>query len=467
MQIIDNIKALFRKGDPNLNKTNSHLFNKMAAQFGVVCTESDTMLTAINYWNSLFQYSRTQVMKTVCHEAAKLALTDIDISITASLTLKEDNRVLLNDIMQDLKAKLVKDLEVGIALGGLVIKPTLNGFDLIAPTNFIPISFSSKGELYSAIFIDRLFRNGYIYTKLEYHHFVDNKYVIDNKAFRSKNTFDLGGECSLKDTYTWRDIEAHTEIDNLEKPLFAYFRMPGYNNIDETSSLGISICSPAVEYLCDFDSTYKGFIADMETTRKVIFVNNASMISMPANQKGKRDFVHNPIPNLIVGMNGNIDQIKEFNPSCNVNEFKEALQMLLNLIATSSGFTSGYFVFDSTRKAVTATQIESEDQVTVSTISAIRESLEAAVIKAVEALINTLYLYKKLPSNTYTTTFYARDLSATPAADRAHTLELVKAGYYPLELYLKEYEGFSDDDLYRYHDKIPALTKLNEQNIET
>lgn len=445
------------KGGQDIN--NYSLFKRMACVFGVQCADSSTMVLAIQDWNRLFQLSKTQVMKTVCHEAAKLVLTDSEIDISSD---REEDKPLLKKISTDLENKLSRSLELGIALGGMIIKPTVAGFDLIAPTNFIPISFNSDGDLMSAIFIDRLFKGENIYTRLEYHHFEGSTYVIENKVFVSKYNYDLGSQVSLKAINEWADIEERSVIEGLSKPLFAYFRMPGFNNVDENSCSGISLCSAASEYLLSFDSAFEGFKADLETTRKVIFVNNAAMLSLDKGSLRQKDFINNPIPNLIVGLNGSADQIKEFNPSCNVEHFKTAMQMLLNLISTSCGFTAGYFSFDNFRNAVTATQIESEDQVTVATVISIRKNLYSALNRAADALIDILSLYNIIGSSNYSFSFYARDLSVTPEADRQHTFELVKEGYYPLELYLKEYEGLSEEDIKKYAEKIPRLNKVSE-----
>ena len=462
-QLFSNLKNMLGLETKTSYKMSVNSFIKMANAFGISSIESDTMIKAIEMWNSVFQRSKTQIMKTVCHEAAKLTLTDMDITVSSRNTISEAEKAVLNTAVSDLKNKLTRKLELGIALGGLIIKPTTKGFDIIAPTDFIPVSFNASGELCSVIFIDKMKKNGVFYTKLEYHHFEGEKYVIDNKVFCSKNEYELGDVCKPKNTEAWADLESHVEILNLAKPLYSYFRMPGCNNVDETSEQGISLCSSAIEYIHSFDNAFDGFRADLETTRKVIFVNNSSMLSLDKSIAGKqRDFTHNPLPNLIVGMNGGVDQIKEFNPSCNVNEFKTALQMLLDIIATSSGFTTGYFTFDNRRAAVTATQIESEDQNTIATISSIRENLKVAITDAVIAFIDTLYLYNMLQKDDYDVTFYARDLSVTPEADRQHTLALVKEGYYPLELYLKEYEGFSDEDIEKYRNKIPAFKTTNE-----
>ena len=458
---LSNIKNIFTRSNNGYYVDSANIFSKIASSFGVSCAESPRMISAINVWNSVFQGSKTQIMKTVCHEASKLVLNEASISVDGEVD--SDNTV--KAAISGLENKLFRTLEIGIALGGMIIKPTLKGFDLVSPTNFIPIEYNAEGGITSAIFVDTIYRSDKIYRKAEYHHFEGDVYMIDSKAFVSKYSYSLGSQCSLSDVREWKDISPHIEIVNIEAPLFAYFRMPGFNNIDETSNLGISLCSSAIEYLSAFDNVFDGFKADIETTRKVIFVEKASLLNVDSQAKRQKNFEKNPIPNLIVGMN-NTDKIKEFNPSCNVNEFKTALQMLLDMISVSCGFTSGYFTFDNKRAAVTATQIESEDQVTISTISAIRNNLKRAVEQAYYAYITILKLYDIYPDTINTISFYARDLSVTPEADKQHTLELVKQGYYPLELYLKEYEGFTEDDIDKYRDKIPALTKLGEQNIE-
>lgn len=459
---LSNIKSIFTKSNQGSYADSAQIFSKIAGYFGVSCAESSRMVNAINVWNSVFQGSKTQIMKTVCHEAAKLVLNEARLSVDGE---KESDGI-IKKAVGGLEDKLFSTLEIGVALGGMIIKPTLKGFDLVSPTNFIPIEYNAEGGITSAIFVDTVYRSDKVYRKAEYHHFVGDVYMIDSKAFVSKYSYSLGNQCRLSDVREWKDISEHIEILNIDTPLFAYFRMPGFNNIDESSNLGISLCSSAIEYLASFDNAFDGFKADLETTRKVIFVEKASLLNVDSQAKRQKNFERNPIPNLIVGIN-NTDKIKEFNPSCNVNEFKTALQMLLDMISTSCGFTSGYFTFDNKRAAVTATQIESEDQVTVSTISAIRNNLKKAVEQAYHAYITILRLYDIYPDVANSLSFYARDLSVTPEADKLHTLELVKLGYYPLELYLKEYEGFTDDDIAKYRDKIPVLAKLGEQNITT
>lgn len=453
MSVIQNIKDTISgwfRGRTNTDQSfNTNLFVQYAKQFGVEPIDSSVMVQAINVWNECYQNSRAQIMKVVCREAAKLTLTDISLTVVQTGG-SEDTIDALNGVLKKLTNLLSDSLEVGFALGGLVFKAESGRICVIAPTNFIPIEVDSDGNLWSAIFVEQISRSDTVFTKLEYHHFVNNAYMIDTVCLRSRNRYESGHQCNLSDVPQWRSINPHIEIYNIDRPLFGYFRMPSFNNIDEGSSSGISFCSPAMEYIVSFDQVFDEFKKDMATTRKVVFVNNTSLIGQNTDKYGRgslkssSDFTKNPIPNLIVGVSGNADSIKEFNPSCNVVEFRTALQMLLDLIAVSCGFTAGYFSFDNNRNAVTATQIESEDQVTVSTITAVRINLEAAISAAIDAV----YVYKQLDENaksaTYEFSFDARDLSATPIADRDHTLSLVEKGFYPLSYFLQEYQGMSE-----------------------
>jgi hypothetical protein len=138
--------------------------------------------------------------------------------------------------------------------------------------------------------------------------------------------------------------------------------------------------------------------------------------------------------------------IKEFNPSCNIKDFKIALQTVLSLIAISCGFSTGYFSFDTRRGVVTATQVESEDSTTICTITAIRSALNTAVESAVNSLTALLQLYNR-SQFTFKLQFYARDLSATPYADRERVMQLVRDGLYPLDKYLRDFEGFTEEEV--------------------
>lgn len=436
------------------------LFNSYAAAFGEKPAISYNMLQSIINWDREYRLMPTQLMKILCKEVSKLALTDYKIELV-DVTGPADLAKLVQSSIKAIVSRLPQYLECGIALGGLMFKPSQFGISIISPLNFIPISYNSAGDITAAIFIEYSRKGEMNYTKLEYHHWLGKDYCVDTKIYKSRNPFELGFNVAAQEVAEWANIEPQVTISNLKSPLFYYFRMPGANSIDMKSPLGISIAASAFEYLRSFQKVYDGFKSDMETTRKVIFVSNTALVSIKKNNslpEGPSIYTDNPIPNLIVGINGNDvgNMIKEFNPSCNVSDFKTAMQLLLNLISVSCGFSSGYFTFDTRHGVVTATQVESEDQQTVSTIQSIREALNTAIEGAIKSLVDFLALYSK-STLTYTVNFYSKDLTATPYADRERVINLVREGLYPLEKYLRDYEGFKDNEITAF------MTKLNGQ----
>lgn len=422
------------------------LFESYAHAFGVHCAESANMLHAISIWNAVYQRSKTQVMKLVCKEAAKLTLTDLSLTIEPDQNNKAT--ALFTEFVSNFEAELQRFIEQGIALGGLMLKPSETGIIFVSPLNFVPIAYDSHGNINSVIFVEHAVRGGMLYTKLEYHHRdADRNYVISTLCFKSKDRAHLGYACMLSEIPEWEAINAQVIIEDLDTPLYTYFRMPGTNNIDEESNCGLSLCSSALEYITTFDDTFKLFKKDLELSQKKVFVDDTLLIDTNKNMPGGKSFCHNPLPDLMVGIVGGGDSVKIFDPKSAVDDYKTALQLLLNMISTACGFTSGYFTFTADGGvAVTATQIESEDQVTVSTVVAIRKNLENAIKRVLLQQAKLLMLYSD-DNIAYNFTFYARDLSATPIADREHTMQLVKDGLYPLRLYLKEYEGLSDDEI--------------------
>lgn len=76
-----------------------------------------------------------------------------------------------------------------------------------------------------AIFSEQLKRKNTIYTRLERHEYAAGVQTIQNKAFASSSTASLGHEIPLADVPEWADITPEVRIE-VERPLFAYFRIP-------------------------------------------------------------------------------------------------------------------------------------------------------------------------------------------------------------------------------------------------
>lgn len=81
--------------------------------------------------------------------------------------------------------------------------------------------------------------------------------VVENKAFKAQLRSpddeveqELGQEIPLSSIDRWNGIsEEPVTIENTEKPLYGYFKVPLANNVDMKSPLGISIFSPAAKLI--------------------------------------------------------------------------------------------------------------------------------------------------------------------------------------------------------------------------
>jgi A118 family predicted phage portal protein len=412
--------------------------------FGVDANISSDMMNALKDWDSLFTESITNVPSVISSEAARLATIDMNITVNGGVRAEAIQKLL--DSNRD---RFRSKLELGCVYGGLVIKPTLDGIDFVPATRYIPIDFDSNGNLYSVIFVDRFQKGNEYFTRLEYHHFDDEteKYKVENKAFKSDNQLTLGYEVNLVSVSRWKNIEPEVEISGVDKPLFGYFRMPQANNIDIDSPLGVSILSKSVDSLRDFDMWYSKWKREGKLSDKYLFVNNAAMMK-PA-EDGKRANLYNPNPELIKGLqfgNSASKCIEEFTPKIRVDEFKLSLQTQLDLISVQCGFSSGYLSFDSRTGAITATQVESEDQRTLSTCTDIQMNFKQAIDGFLYALNKMYDLYEIYPEEELDINIYMKDLFVNSSEDRDRAYKLAVNGFIPKWKYLVDYEGYVEEE---------------------
>lgn len=158
--------------------------------------------------------------------------------------------------------------EKAAALGGLFAKPYPKGdrvlIDFIPADMGYPVSFDSSGAITAAVFAERKTVGKVYFTRLEYHHMETDGYHIDNAAYRSDNESGIGLETTLDAVAEWADLLPYSIVQNIDQPLFAYFKVPLANNIDTTSPLGVSVYSRAVSLIEQADRQFARTIWEYE-----------------------------------------------------------------------------------------------------------------------------------------------------------------------------------------------------------
>ena len=399
---------------------------------------SDTLINAIEKWRMMYKdespwldeekgvYS-LGLAKQICREIQQQVLSEIDTRIVEPGTeddVEEDKNTginntratYLNEIYtRRLLDKLPEIVEKALALGGLIIKPYFSNnqiyFDYCYQGEFYPIEFDDDGNIIDIAFYDSFTSGGYVYTKIERQKFdyTTNMITVINKAYKAKQKSkddkteqDLGNEIPLTDVPQWASLEEEVTINNVEKPLYGYFKMPTANNIDLKSPLGISIFSPATkliqradEQFSRLDWEYKGgqLAIDVDPTAvtysETYFKTGIEMDDCQRRLYRKLDL-------------GSDETYNAWAPNLRDANYINGLNAYKCLIEDAIGISRGT-ISEPAYDAKTATEIKLSKQRSYITISAIQDALEKAIMDVVYSMNVLVDLYNLAPAGDYDT----------------------------------------------------------------
>lgn len=232
-------------------------------------------------------------------EKATLATLEMNIKVTGESPRAELMRTSVVELMKNFR----KNVEYGIALGGLVIKPYVQKgidnkynlkFDYVLVNDFYPLAFSSSHDITEAAFCERIHTQKYTFTKVEHHLINGTDLTIRSYAFRKEYTpnlgvdeNELGEQIPLSQVPQWENIESEVVIHNVDRLLFAYFKMPQANTVDPKSPLGVSGFAKAIDLIKDADEQYANLKWEFLGSQLAIDVDKTALV--PAHSdKGDR-----------------------------------------------------------------------------------------------------------------------------------------------------------------------------------
>jgi len=332
-----------------------------------------------------------------------------------------------------LKKQLRKQIEYGIAKGGLVIKPyvvvnkaeTETGvdsditptieieFDFVQADSFYPLAFDASGKITEAAFIQTKTEKEYIYRRLEYHKWENNVVTVLNKAYKSKNLVgstindsQLGEEIPLTDVSEWKDLQEQTIIKNVTQPLFAYFKMPDANTIDTTSPLGVSGFSRAVSLIKDADLQYSRLLWEYEAGEMAIDIDRDALreVTLP---NGQIQTVPNHLQNRLyrkLDLGSDSNTYYPFAPSLRDRNYIDGLNTILMRIEDVCGISRGA-LSDSAEVARTATELKILKQRSYQSNAEIQSAIEEALRTVVYIMNVYSTLYQITPEGDYEINF--------------------------------------------------------------
>lgn len=463
MSIISAIKGWWNRMFSNAVKKN----------FGVSGIESKSMKDAIKTWLNVYQGNAPWVdpvediksigfAQKICATIAELTTLDIDVQFDGKR--KEYMQQFYN---HSVSPKLREWVEFGCASGTIILKPNGEGVDFVTPDRFEIIQKDGNHNITDIVFQDSYEADGKYYTKLERHRFWDadvkmpdaeeytrmTYYTIENKAFVSKLSTEIGIPVDLKDT-KWLKLqpEVHITKKNYEKinsMLFGLFKMPGANNINLDSPLGLSAFAKALEELKDLDVAYSRNSTEIYDSKRIVLVDER-LVQMPSIKDSKGNIIRQKLHLPKFAKNVNADDqnsfYQEINPQINIEQRKQEIDFQLSLIGCKCGFSNGYFVLDEKTGMVTATQVEADDRETIQLIKDTRDKLKICLEDLFYAQSVFADLYGLAPVGEYKVNYDFGDITYNYESDKQIWWSYVQSGKMPFWRYLVKFEGYSEEE---------------------
>lgn len=335
----------------------------------------------------------------------------------------------LNTQYEKLKKVIRKQIEYGIAKGGLVIKPYVvnNGFvdeetgidteiefEFVQADEFYPLAFDAAGRITEAAFLQTKMETDAIYRRLEYHKWENNKVTVINKAYKTVDTTKyglnldsgLGKEVPLTDVPEWKDLQEKTIIEDVTKPLFAYFRMPEANNVDTTSPLGVSGFAKATKLIKDADMQYSRLLWEYEGGEMAINVDRDAFKFM---SDGTIDTGRSQLPTMQERLYRQMDVTQEdllqpYAPVLRDASYTSGLNVILMRIEDVTGLSRGT-LSDVSQEAKTATELKILRQRSYQTNADIQKAIEQTLKDVIYIMNVYCDLYDITPYGEYNVSF--------------------------------------------------------------
>lgn len=389
-----------------------------------VQTISDEMTSAIEKWKSMYKDEpewldedngvyTLGLPKSICQELKRTVLSELKTYIHtkgSASPLKEGEAVktragfLDNLYQKHLVEKLDNPLEYAMAVGGMIIKPYIsNGsiyFDFSYQGEFYPIQFDDDGVLTDVAFYDQFVQGDVLYTRVERQTFSQNKLVVENKAYRAKvNTSEdkqqeLGLEIPLTSVGKWASITPTVTINDVERPLYGYYKVPLANNVDIKSPLGISVFSPASSLIKRADVQFSRLDWEYEGGQLAIDVDTSAVKAIEGyygtviEQDQTRNRLYRKIDL------GSDDTYNAFAPTLRDGNYRNGLTSYLTQIEDKVGIARGS-LSEVQVEARTATEIRTLKQRQYQTVTEHQKSINTALENAIYAANVLVELYQK------------------------------------------------------------------------
>lgn len=366
-------------------------------------------------------------------------------------------------------------LESGLALGGLAMRPYVDGDRIrvafVQAPVFLPLQSNTQDVSNAAILTKTIKSEGrknVYYTLVEFHEWVTadgneqgstkdkSYYRITNELYKSEISDVLGQRVNLSELYP--DLEPVTMFKDLSRPLFTYLKTPGMNNKDINSPLGLSIFDNAKTTIDFINRTYDEFMWEVRMGQRRVIIPE-QMAKLTAQREDgsitfKRRFeTDQNVYTQLGGGNMDANSIKDITTPIRSNDYITAISEGLKLFEMQIGVSAGMFSFDG-KSMKTATEVVSENSDTYQ----MRNSIAALVEQSIKELCVSICelgkatgLYKgEIPELEDISVNLDDGVFTDRNAELAYWMKMVSAGFAPQRLGIQKTLNVSEEEAKDY-----------------
>ena len=350
-----------------------------------------------------------ELASLIWSEACEVNVTAKGFNPTADETTDALGRFVAHILRENnFDEKMQELIEQAMALGGATLKVWHEeneaggclriGYGMA--DQFVPTAWTNA-EVTEGVFVSRQAKDGWYYTRLEWHRWNGDTYTVENQLYRAemkKGAMEsqdiLGYRYPLNVVYP--ELNEFTEIKGLGKSLFAYFRTAIANNLDDNSPLGVSIYANAMSTLHALDICYDSLVSEFRLGKKRIIVPSRAIRTVIDPQSGApvRYFdATDEVYEALATDDQDSLKIQDNSVELRVEEHVRALNVLLSVLCLQTGLSASTFTFDLASGLKTATEVVSENSKTYKTVKTHQRQIGAAVERLVHDIIALAVLY--------------------------------------------------------------------------
>lgn len=307
-------------------------------------TLSESMIDSINDWKNMMNgqadwitdYIKSlKIEEGICREFADAVLIEMESNVSVDR---------LDQVYQKTIADLNENLQEGLGLGSLVIKPIgPDKAEYITADKFIPISLDDDGKPVDIGFLTtkRVGDNDY-FTRFERHYFMNGNLTIENKCYHSQDPSDIGQECSLQEVPEWAGINpGPVTYPGMQRMDFGYYRNPIKNRIDG-SACGISVFESARELIRKADIQAARLDWEYESGERAIHVDSRALKQdKTTGRSGMAKLNRRLYRGLNLEDGKDKELLKEYSPTMRDDAYNRGLEKYLREIEFNVGLAYG------------------------------------------------------------------------------------------------------------------------------